>query len=281
MTNATFAYVVPSPALSDLVAFHYCLEVGASPFDETLCALLAQVQIGIGGPAALTAGPERRVLPDVALLGATDKAMRMTAPPGYVAVGCGLTPKGWQALTGGDLGRMGNVDIDAAKFFATVQATPPDLAGLPGNDARLSAFDAFLVDRLATAPPPDPRIAVIDAWIIDDARPDAAVLAASLGLSRRSLERLTTRTHGAAPTRLALKYRTLMAAARMAVGEVANWRAAATLGGFSDQAHFIRDFKRFVGMTPHAFMADPDAFPRRLLRGQWEPGRELGITIFS
>jgi AraC-like DNA-binding protein len=92
---------------------------------------------------------------------------------------------------------------------------------------------------------------------------------------------LTVATHGATPKRLAAKYRSLQAAGRMAVGEVTDWRDAVDIGGFVDQPHFIREFKRFVGMTPRAFLASPDSFVHRLIRGQWHPGRELGIAIWA
>ena len=64
---------------------------------------------------------------------------------------------------------------------------------------------------------------------------DVEALARSLGLSRRSLERLTAATHGSTPKRLAAKYRALQAAARLAVGDLTDWRDAADAGGYADQ----------------------------------------------
>ena len=282
MTAAAFAYFKPRAELDGLVAFIYVLEVGDAPFVGDLCALLGQIQIGLNGPAAYDFGEGDITAPTLSLIGPTDIAGKLKAPRNFRAIGCGLTPTGWSRLAPVSAGLVANrltplqvvVGDDGARLAARCEVAPDD-AGMA------AVLDAFLATRLAAAPPADPRIVAIDAWVIAGDGWDVDALAVSLGLSRRSLERLTARTHGSTPKRLAAKYRTLQAAGRMVVGEVTDWRDAAALGGFVDQPHFIREFRRYVGATPGAFMADPSNFAHRLIRGQWEPGRQLGIAIWA
>ncbi len=282
MSETRFSYFAPRADLAGLVAFVYVLVVGDAPFAGDLCALLGQIQIGLGGGAGYDFGRGVRAAPAVSLIGPTDIAGRLAAPPGFVAVGCGLTPAGWSRLVPMPAGRIANRLAPAEAVFGDDAALLAARCGaVPDDAARAAVLDAFLAGRLASAPPADPRIAPIDAWVIAGAGWDVDALAQSLGVSRRSLERLTAATHGSTPKRLAAKYRTLQAAGRMVVGEVSDWRDAVAIGGFVDQPHFIREFRRFVGTTPGAFMADRASFARRLIRGPWEPGRELGIAIWA
>jgi AraC-like DNA-binding protein len=272
-----FSYFAPSPALAGLVAFHYVLETGDAGIDAGICALLGQVQVVIGGDAEYRLGRRNVAAPaGCHLVGPTDGAGRLRASPGTIAIGCGLTPAGWHALTA-DLplaNRCAPLPIsDAARLHRACASA--------GDTATMAAtLDACLEAHLAGAVP-DPRIATIDAWIIAGDGWDIDALSARLGLSRRSVERLTLATHGATPKRLAAKYRTLQAAGRMAVGEVTDWRDAVAIGGFVDQPHFIREFRRFVGATPQRFLRQPDSFAATLLRGNWEPGKALGIAIWA
>lgn len=277
-----FTYYAASPALAGLVAFHYGLEAGSAPFSGGLCALLGQVQIGIGGTASYDFAGIVTAVPAVAVIGPSDIAGHLAASAGFRAIGCGLTPAGWSRLLPVPAGEIANGMIAADRLFgADADRLAARCAAATDDAARAGVIDAFLTQRLATAPPADPRIAIIDAWVVAGDGWDVDALASALGLSRRSLERLTAHTHGSTPKKLAAKYRSLQAAGRMAVGEVTDWRDAAALGGFTDQPHLIREFKRFVGLTPQAFRLNPDCFQAQLLRGSWEPGKRLGIAIWA
>jgi AraC-like DNA-binding protein len=266
-----FHYHSPSPALEGRVAFHYVLKAGDEPFDETLCALLGQVQLGFGGSATYHFAQGPIVARAACVIAPTDRAVRMTAPAGFVAVGSALTPLGWTLLN------EGRSQVDAV-----VDATSKTLDRATRGHPRtaVTALDDWIVARLASGTP-DSRVDIIDAWIVADEGEDVDALTARLNMSRRSLERLTLRTHGATPKRLSAKYRTLKVAAAMAVGEVADWRLAPAAAGFADQSHFIREFRRYVGVTPGAFMADKTGFARRLIEGRWNPGKAMGIAIWA
>jgi AraC-like DNA-binding protein len=277
---ALFDYFEPSAPLKGLVAFHYRMEIGDAPLDAGVCSLLGQLQITQSGTSTYDFGDEPAMAPPAALVGPTTRAARLIAPAGSVAIGCGLTPAGWNAIIGAPAASAAHRVACLSTILGEDAASLPAACLAAGKDGGPAVLDAFLRAKLRGRRP-DPRIAKIDAWVLRDGEQCADGLARSLGMSRRSLERFTASNHGAPPKLLASKYRALKAAARLAVGEVSDWRDAAELGDFVDQSHFIRHFKRHVGVTPRAFSASPDSFVHRLILGQWQPGKDLGIAIWA
>ncbi|RFS81269.1 AraC family transcriptional regulator [Actinomadura spongiicola] len=114
--------------------------------------------------------------------------------------------------------------------------------------ARLSDF------LTARAPGPDPsaeRAAGIVARIA--ARPwlvRVDELAAELGTSTRSLQRLFHEYVGVSPKWVLRRFRMLEAAARAEAGTVVDWAGLAAELGYADQAHFTRDFTVTIGTPP-------------------------------
>ena len=80
-------------------------------------------------------------------------------------------------------------------------------------------------------------------------RVNIETLAASLGRSRRQLERVFEREVGLAPKFLARIAR-FQHAYGLARGEAPDWSAVAAEAGYADQAHLIRDFRAFADTTP-------------------------------
>ena len=73
------------------------------------------------------------------------------------------------------------------------------------------------------------------------------------GMNKRMLQRLFATYVGASPKWVIQRYRVHEAAERLAADpSVAQSSLAADLG-YSDQAHFIRDFKAVVGTSPAAY----------------------------
>ena len=73
------------------------------------------------------------------------------------------------------------------------------------------------------------------------------------GLNKRMLQRLFARYVGVSPKWVIQRYRLNEAAEQLANGESINQAELALNLGYSDQAHFIRDFKSIVGVSPAAY----------------------------
>lgn len=78
-------------------------------------------------------------------------------------------------------------------------------------------------------------------------------LAAHTGLDERALQRFTRKRLGLSPKWLIQRRRLQEAGTRLAAGDCSVSDLATELG-YADQAHFIRDFSRVVGMTPGAYL---------------------------
>jgi AraC-like DNA-binding protein len=73
------------------------------------------------------------------------------------------------------------------------------------------------------------------------------------GMNKRTLQRLFARYVGVSPKWVIQRYRLHEAAEQLATGAPVNQAEIALSLGYSDQAHFIRDFKAIVGVSPAAY----------------------------
>lgn len=69
-------------------------------------------------------------------------------------------------------------------------------------------------------------------------------------LNKRAVQRLFRQYVGVSPKWVIKRYRLHEVAERLAGGEVVDWPMIVVELGYSDQAHFIKDFKTIVGRTP-------------------------------
>jgi AraC-like DNA-binding protein len=115
---------------------------------------------------------------------------------------------------------------------------------------RLSNAEGTLEDRRA--------IALIDRIvtrvIADRTITKAQQLADSFDLNVRALQRLFQRYDGISPKWLLQRYRLHEALEHMKQSEMPNWPQLALHLGYSDQAHFVRNFRTLVGKTPFEYM---------------------------
>ncbi len=122
---------------------------------------------------------------------------------------------------------------------------------------RLERLQAALVnaltDRRRRGPSPLVRAAV-GMLATEEGATRIEALADRLDVSRRQLERRFRAEIGVSPKTLAMvmRFRRVLAAIE---GRSEDWPAVALRCGYFDQAHLIRDFKRFTGRTPGSLPA--------------------------
>jgi AraC-like DNA-binding protein len=134
---------------------------------------------------------------------------------------------------------------DGALLESRVLACGADL------DAAAPLASAFVLERLPELSS-DARLArsVVARILSDPSLLRAEAVASSSGLTLRSLQRLFSDFVGVGPKWVIQRYRLHEALARLDAGESVDFAALALDLGYTDQAHFIRDFKSLVGRTP-------------------------------
>jgi AraC-like DNA-binding protein len=270
--------LVPAEGLRGYVTFYYFVAADG-PLTDFLYPEWGNVRFALAGdwrvtmagtPAGDGTGGDR-------LFGPTDRCGRVVTGGGRVA-GFGLTPLGWHRLIGRDASALANRDVPLDHpFGAATAAMRAALAGDSQLPARVAACDALLAAYAAARPPEDPLVVAVDRVL--RARPhDVPAFAAAAGVSTRTLYRVCLRAFGFAPKRLLRRQRFLdtLGHVRTAVGDPLQ---AALDPDYCDQAHFYRDFRDFMGMSPRAYFTASRDLMARAAAAQAAAGVPLSFRL--
>lgn len=124
----------------------------------------------------------------------------------------------------------------------------------PDLEGAFAAIQGFLRERRPVA---SSALGLVRA-IVERAATDRGVtrvdqLVELSGFGPRQLQRLFDEHVGVRPKWVIQRYRLHEAAERIAASPDQDWADLALALGYADQAHFVRDFRRFVGKTPAAY----------------------------
>jgi len=248
-------YFTPAPGLRPYLSSYYWFEANQPKFSDLMRAEIAQIRFVTLGEAAnqYRSGVVRRGM-RAQLQGPTTGPVRFEAGGPLHVFGVGVLPLGWAALIDEPADRYADDVADLITIVGPAAAEVVDAIAMARDDAaRVNAADRFFEGLLASARAvPQWFTRLTDDWLTSSPNPDVDELVAASGMSARSVERLARRIYGASPKMLARKYRALNAAVRLGNGEIAKWSDLGS-GVFYDQAHFIHEFKEFIGMTPSCF----------------------------
>ncbi|MBL8525175.1 MAG: helix-turn-helix transcriptional regulator [Betaproteobacteria bacterium] len=173
-------------------------------------------------------------------------------------IGVRFHPAGARALLGMAMVENTDMRLDLTSVWARDSEHLLDEVHSAGDVfAKVRVVEKFLMQRLSQSRiAPDAAVAhcvnllrnASTTLTIDD-------LAAQSGLSSRQLERRFLHEVGIPPRLLAsiFRFRRLFDAVEQEEASPGRWAGAAFAAGYFDQAHMIRDFKRFAGQPPQAF----------------------------
>ncbi len=186
------------------------------------------------------------------IAGVMDRKFTRTLEGRGRVVGTKFRPGAFRAFVKQSVANFSNRRLPIGDVFGTsarglrerVLETEDDLASIAIIEPYLRSLRPRLDDSITLAG----RVAARIAEDRSLTRVDQIVTEFAMPL--RQLQRLFKEYVGVSPKWIIQRYRLLEAAERMAEDAIPAWADLALDLGYADQAHFIRDFKRFVGRTP-------------------------------
>lgn len=203
-------------------------------------------------PLRIFAGPHDRVgtLAGYALIGgARDTFYSREISGPQVSVGAQFRPGGAEALLRIPAAELAHRHTGLDDVWGAEAASMRDrLAGLP-LDARLDAMEALLLARVPRVRAMHPAVAqLLSAFT---ARSDVGHVIEDTGYSHRMMIDLFRRSVGLAPKQYLRVIRFARALKHLRAGR--GLTDVALEAGYSDQAHFSREFRGFSGTTPSRY----------------------------
>lgn len=259
-------YYEPAADLRALISAYYVFRADVPYFADLMRADLGQLRFMLRGTGSYLRDGVAVPSDEIHLLGPSTAATRFEVRGPLLLFGIGLHPAGWAALVRDDASLLADRAFDATARFGSLIVDMLDaLRNAPDGQAMVHIADMVMRACKARAPePPIHLTSIVDAWLTGECNPCVDDLIAELGISARQVERLAKRIYGAPPKLLARKYRSLRAASLIGTRQL-HWSDAAG-DAYFDQSHFIRDFKRFTGLTPSQFQNDPPPVTRLTLQ---------------
>lgn len=249
-------FALPSADLKPFVTTYYRTEVTTSPAEPTLEDYLhpewANLRFMDDDWAQSAIGDAPLVpSPGFAVTGPTSKAARFRIRSGR-SWGIGLMPLGWAALFDAPASDYADRVSDgmANPLFAAFRPLALKLQA-SGSDfaTELALIEQHMAAIIPAMPVAADMITAINTALVDPELSSVATLAERVGMNVRSLERLSTRAFGFTPKLLLRRQRFLRSLSQFMLDPSLNWLSTLDYQ-YHDQAHFVRDFRRFMGMSP-------------------------------
>ena len=152
-------------------------------------------------------------------------------------------------------GGLDAADVDVADVFgAAGRLLAEQVRAAPTWPERFALVDRFLLAAADHGPGPSPEVA--RAWqLLVDSGGSVAIgrVAEEVGWSHQRLITRFGQQVGVTPKTAARLVRFERVLQRVRAGGAPRWERLAAEGGYADQAHLIREFRTFAGVTPTAY----------------------------
>jgi AraC-like DNA-binding protein len=198
---------------------------------------------------------EARNLPAAFLKGLQDSARALSRPAGSSVLLTTFTDTGAAAFLREPLDLLFNsmMSLDNLLRRSQLEEVHEQLAEARDHVRRKEILERFWLGQLRSAAPDS--VATAAASRIKESHGSVRVeeLARAAGLSLSALERRFRKSVGASPRKFASIVRLRHALLLRNRNRGGNLTEVAYEAGYFDQAHFIKDFRRFTGLAPQSF----------------------------
>jgi AraC-like DNA-binding protein len=260
--TAQVTYRAPAAELRGAITSYYLVQVtGRGMVEDQLYPEWPNFRVTLsGGWLAKFPGSDWAPVPRANVTGALERALPVRGSEGLL-VGVGLMPQGWPRLVGVDASGFANRTRPLADAIGPVAGALQErltAAAADGDGAIYAVLDETFAGLLRPAPDAD-LVRAAHATLQDPGVRTVADWAEAMGLSSRQLQRISLKVFGVSPKRLLRRQRVLRTLAAMVEAPEGTWTQFLD-DQYVDQAHFIREFRHYMGVTPQAFLARPSSF---------------------
>jgi AraC-like DNA-binding protein len=203
--------------------------------------------------------------------GPTSTAVRFTTGTSRIW-GIGLLPLGWAKFVTAPAHAFADAIFDplVEPALAPLRDLVNTLFGpTPDEPAELARITRHFEDLAAREVPDEARIRAVHRALVDPELSHVAAMAEAAGLPSHTLERLCRRHFGFPPSLLLRRQRFMRSLSQYMLDPALTWIGAID-SHYHDQAQFVRDFHRFMGMSPRAYAALPHPVLAGVMRARME-----------
>lgn len=267
-----YAEFPPDPPLASRVECLWSLEVGDTDSLEPTRVFpdgCVELIVHVGPPWWWRPGPgdlERQ--PEAFVVGQLTRPFELAPARGGNAVGARLRAAGTRAVLGADPDRCTDRVVPLESFWGAGAAAALVRALRAAADPRVRAgvLAAALLAHVDERHDAHPAIRVAVATILAKRGSlRIADLSREAGWSERHFARRFAAAIGCLPRQFARTVRFQHLLALVGSDPRVDWAGLAWDSGFADQAHLIREFRRFTGATPGTFADEALALARRFV----------------
>ncbi|MCL9999604.1 MAG: helix-turn-helix domain-containing protein [Erythrobacter sp.] len=254
--------MIPPPAeAAALVHTFYTIATDAGQIEEAVPAYSAQLIVTVRGQVRFTFADGTTGTSACVFINAPQmRSARAVLEGPVLQIGASLTHAAWQRLANLPADEMHDRLLPAEAVLTGAQIAALEAAAADCRDGRIAPEDvcAVLTGVIAAAPyslRPDHEAVVeaIGRWLASGFDPALADLYAGLDMSQRQVQRICRRFFGVAPAQVAKRFRALRAAMLLSQPGISREVHDRLMATFFDQAHLIRDIRRYAGRTPSQF----------------------------
>lgn len=253
--------IPPAAEAAGLVNAFYTIETGDEPIEEAVPAYSAQLLVMVRGRVTFTFADGTTGHSSTIFINAPQmRSARAVLEGPLLQIGASLTHVAWQKLANLPADEVHDRLIPAEAVLSAEQIAKLEAAAAACGEGAISPDDvcAALSEVIAAGPfaPRADHVAVVDAilrWLASGFDPALGDLYASVDVSARQVQRICRRFFGVAPAQVLKRFRALRAAMVLAQPGLSQHHQDALLATYFDQAHLIRDIRRYTGRTPSQF----------------------------
>ena len=254
--RATFTLTrhAPAPELAEFVEYHWVLRWdrrGKPPYEQRVLPNLS-VHVTFFPGASGVHGPAHDVF-----------SHRLT---GHVqGVGVRFRPGTFRAFLRGPVRDIADRAVPLTDVFGPAAAEAAESVRTADGDAQMTrAIDNLLIaNPVKLSPGAREAAETVESIARDPGITRVAQLCADTGLTTRSVQRVFAEHVGVPPKWAIRIYRLNDAAQRLVTEGQPDYAGLAVRLGYSDQSHFIRDFRTVTGQSPAEYARTARAAPER------------------